>query len=166
MDKKTENFIPRVSMCLAVLIVKFQQHKIAQKVHFTSSEASGGISLGLALKPFWKQFRSCFSIGRWYVGIVYPISHRTYPNSSGQKVELKLLLHFCNRQMHLSSTTQTTGKNYQKDLPKSVRACCACYCYFTAKKPLINFLFSAKETNVLWARKSNGMPTDVDYYKS
>ena len=68
---------------------------------------------GLAL--FRKIFRSCFSIGWWYVGIVYPISHRVYPNSSGQKRELKL--HFCHRQMHLSSTaTPTTGKNYQKDL--------------------------------------------------
>ena len=107
---------------------------------------------GLALLE--RIFRSCFSIGWWYVGIVYPISHRVYPNSSGQKRELKL--HFCHRQMHLSSTaTPTTGKNYQKDLPKSV-CCTACYHCFTAKKPLINFL-SVKETNVLWARKSNGM---------
>ena len=58
----------------------------------------------------------------WYCISYFP--SRVYPNSSGQKVELKLLLHFCNRQMHLSSTTQTAGKNYQKDLPKSVRVLC------------------------------------------
>ena len=33
-DKKLENFVPRVGMCLAVLIIKFQ-HKIGtHKIHF------------------------------------------------------------------------------------------------------------------------------------
>ena len=33
-DKKMENFVPRVGMCLAVLIIKFQ-HKIGtHKIHF------------------------------------------------------------------------------------------------------------------------------------